>query len=93
MEILVDEAEEGQRPDGELRRAREGRAASQEARGLRGRRRRNRGPCRPLQQLEAEGRLNVRVREQCLLPQIDRLRELGAKSVVITSVSSAAYTS
>ena len=49
MQILVDEAEEGQRPDGRLLRAREGRATSQEARGLRGRRRRNRGPRRPLQ--------------------------------------------
>ena len=57
MQILVDEAEEGQRPDGELLRAREGRAASLEARGLRGRRCRNRGSRRPFQQLEAAGGL------------------------------------
>ena len=32
-------------------------------------------------ELETEGRLNVRVREQCLLPQIDRLREFIAAEV------------
>ena len=30
---------------------------------------------RAYRELEQEGRLNVRIREQCLLPQIDRLKE------------------